>query len=51
MKLNCGNVKYVIKQFILKMNQNIINPNLIKAKKNLVVLLKNMNLLDRTLIT
>ena len=43
-KLDCGIVIYVINQIILRVNQDILDPNLFNTKKNLVLLLKNMNL-------
>ena len=50
-KLNCGIVIYVIKQIILKANQNFSILKHIKIKKNMVLLLKNMNLLKQNLMT
>ena len=50
MKLDCGVVIYVIDQLISTNNQNIINPNLINTNKNLLLFLKNMNLLDQTIL-
>ena len=48
-KLNCGIVIYVIKQLILKVDQNISSLILINTKKRKVLLEKNMKLLDQTL--
>ena len=49
MKLDCGIVIYVKNRLILKINQNILNSNLINTKRKIVLLLMNMNLLDQTL--
>ena len=40
MILDCGFVVYVINQLILRVNRNILNPNLMNTKKYLVSLVK-----------
>ena len=49
-KLNHGYVIYVIKQLIFKVDQKVSLLNIINTKKNMVSLLKNMNLLNHKMM-
>ena len=49
-KLSYGIVIYVIKQLILKVNQNIISLKHINTKKHMVLLLNNVNSLPQYIL-
>ena len=40
----------VIRPLLIKVNENILYPNLTNTKKKFVLLVKNMILLDRTIL-